>query len=372
MANTNNAGALELETTNLAGALRVARWGIAAGRVIHWIGHPGIGKSAIAMQLAGALGFSLETLIASQSAPEDLGGIPVPREGLIERLPIGPIRRASAGPALLFLDEVSQAPAYLQGAMLTLINERFCGDARLHAETGILLASNPEISSAGGQAITAPFANRVHSINVVPDHAEVIAYLGDLGPSGSTLRELGADYAATLERSPDLLQLTPPADAQSGAPWASPRAIERALRIWASAIDSGESPDDLGVAKLALGGSIGGNASRAFLAILKIRDQVASPAEITRDPKGAKVPTNTDAGIATLGVVARVAESACASAWVYAERLAPEWRATLIPRLLKGTIDPKSPHAGEASKSRIKIMGAHGAAIARAGAGVRA
>lgn len=358
----------DLEIVNLADAIRLAGWCVDADRPLHLVGDPGIGKSAIAGVIASRASRSLECLILSQSAPEDVGGVPVPGGGQVARLPIGPVARASAHPSILFLDEVSQAPIHLQGAALTLINERYAGDTRLHPGTRILLASNPVSSAAGGQDLAPPFCNRIHSVRVRPDVGEVTGYLASMGADGSTLRALGADYGATLERAPQLLQLDAPVGARASEPWASPRAIERALRIWASAIDAGERADDLRVAKWCLSGSIGGNAASAYLAILRVRDRLPSPAEILREPGKARLPTDTDTGIACLGVVARVAEVDVACAWVYLERLSPELRMSVAPRLTGKALDPKSPHAKEGSASRIRILGAQGATIARASA----
>jgi MoxR-like ATPase len=373
----------DLETLNLENVIRLAQWCIRADRPLHMIGEPGIGKSAIASVIADSARVALAPLILSQSAPEDVGGIPVPGAGQVARLPIGPIKRCVDAPGLLFLDEVSTAPIHAQASALTLINERFAGDVRLHVGTRILLASNPPKSSAGGMELAPPFVNRIHSVNVAPELAEVAGYLSDLGGArapvapvaplsasyADTLRGLGADYAITMEKSPNLLQVDAPTGARASEPWASPRAIERALRIWASAIDAGERADDLQVAKWCLAGSIGGNAASVYLAILRVRDRIASPAEILKDPRKAKIPTDTDTGIASLGVVARVAEMDVACAWIYMARLSPEFRMALAPRLLGKAIDPKSPWAKDGSAERIKALGAHGATIARASKG---
>lgn len=374
---------MELETLSLTDVVRLAQWCLRADRPLHLVGDPGIGKSAIAGAVADSAGLGLAPLILSQCAPEDIGGIPVPGNGSVQRLPIGPVARCVAGPGLLFLDEVSTAPLHNQASALTLINERYAGDVKLHAGTRILLASNPPRSAAGGIELAPPFVNRIHSVNVRPTAEEVGAYMGALGAPraplapvaplspqyGEILRALGADYAITLERSPRLLQLEAPTGSRASEPWASPRAIERALRIWASAIDAGEKADDLRVAKWCLSGSVGAEAAGAYLAILRVRDRIASPAEILRDPAKAKIPTDTDTGIASLGVVARVAETDTACAWIYLARLTPEFRMALAPRLLAKAIDPKSPWAKDGNAQRIKVLGAHGATIARASRG---
>lgn len=359
-----------LEVVTLADARRIARWAFQADAPLHWIGEPGIGKSACAQGLADDLGLPLVTLILSQRAPEDVGGVPVPGAGgagsaCVPVLPIGTISRVVDAPGLLFLDEIGQAPPHLQGPALSLVNERLAGDVRLHPDTRILLASNPISSGTSGQELSAPLVNRIHSVVIRPDVAEVSAYLSQIGADGSTLRALGADYSATLDRSPNLLQLDAPAGGGVGAPWASPRAIVRALKIWASAIDSGERADDLQVAKWSLAGSIGAGPAGAYLAILRVRDRIASPAEILKDPRKCKAPTDVDTGIASLGVVARVAEVDVGAAWIYVSRLSPEFRQALMPKLQAKAIDPRSPWAKEGSAEKIRALGAYGATIAR-------
>jgi MoxR-like ATPase len=361
---------MEIDVVNLRDARRMVKWAVLADRPVMLWGDPGIGKSAIVFQLAQELGLPAHALIASQSAPEDAGGIPVPQQGGVIRSPIGPVARCVEAPGLLFLDELPNANTALQGAFLTMVNERYAGDARLHAGTRIVAAGNDPETGAGAGDLAPPMVGRFHHIRVEPEISEVQSYLDTLGPDGSTLRALAADLSATLDRSPDLLQLKAPAGVQATPePWASPRSWERALRIRAAAIDGGEDANDERVARMCMAGSVGRNVTASYLAILRVRDRIASPAEILRDPVSARLPTDTDTGIASLGVIAMAAAQDVAPAWVYAQRLNPEIRVSIASRLSAIPIRPDSPHAAAGQKAKIALLADLSRSIANANKG---
>lgn len=351
---------------SLARAQRMIEWALKANTPIHFLGSPGIGKSAVVRQAGKRLGMRVVTLILSQCAPEDVGGIPVPGDGQVARLPIGPIRIASQEPVILFIDEVSTSPLHLQAAALTLVNERFAGDVALHPDTRIVLASNPPESSTGGGDLSPAFSNRITHVHVEPALAEVQAYLNTLGDDGSTLRGLALDYSATLDHAPELVQFDPPPGALSGgAPWASPRAIERGLRLWAAAVDMGESATDVEVARDCLAGAIGESAARALLAILRVRGKLPSIAEVLASPDKAKLPTDTDTSVAALGVVAQVATQDVWAAWIYCERLAPEYRVALLARLAACAPPKSSPHANAGRMAMVRLSAKQAVAMSR-------
>lgn len=357
---------------NIAETIQMLRFALNADVVLHLEGDPGIGKSAIVRALASEMGVPLHTLILSQCAPEDVGGVPVKDGNAISRLPIGPIRRCCEAPGILFGDEYSQAPAHIQGASLTLINERFAGDAQLHPGTRIVLASNPVESGSGANDLTPPATNRMHHIRVIPDVSEVQAYFSTLGTEGSTLRSLAVDYMATVDNEPRLIALSPPPGAAaSGLPWASPRAIERALRLFAAALDAGES--DMGKTAIAcLSGSLGEDAARAYMAIRKVRDRLPSVKQILTDPTSAILPTDSGTRVASLGILAQVAQVDPCAAWAYVGRFNGtddrEVRTVAGKQLMRFNIEEhakKSAHYKVAKEARIKTFGMIGATQGR-------
>lgn len=335
-----------------------------ANTPINLIGAPGIGKTEIVGAIAQSMGIPLYSLILSQIDPSDIGGIPVPTNGAIVRMPIGPIRDAGQVPGILFLDEASQASPAIQGGALTLINERRAGDFRLHPDTRIVLGMNPPDSAANGNELAPPFQNRIIHVEVCPELSEVQAYLFALGAEGSALRTLASDYAATLESSPRLLQVDPPSGvASSGQRWASPRMIVRGLTMCAQ-LDS-----DSQLFGIALSGAIGEESAGAYLAIRKVRDRLPKATDILNDPKNSKVPgpDDVDACVASLGVLAEVAQKDVSAGWVWADRMQnPEIQIAAGKTLLRFPMSPGKAckFVPDATRARAKIMGRSGMVLA--------
>ena len=131
---------------------------------------------------------------------------------------------------ILFLDEFGNAHSAIKGAALTLLQERFAGDTKLHPDTRIILASNAEAQSEGGHSYGAPTIGRLTRIQMVPLIDEVSAYFEKLGAEGSNLNALASDFAATLCKEPSLLQLEPPPGSiRAQRSWGAPRSWERML-----------------------------------------------------------------------------------------------------------------------------------------------
>ena len=108
-------------------------------------GHPGVGKSALAADLAGALGLPLVDLRLAQREPAELCGVyfPDPAGGALELLAPPWATQVCDAPALLFLDEINAAVTRLhQAAAYQLVLERRVGPRPLHPGTRVLAAGN--------------------------------------------------------------------------------------------------------------------------------------------------------------------------------------------------------------------------------------
>lgn len=126
-------------------------------------GEPGAGKTAKIQALSRAMGWHLETVIASIREPSDFGGLPVPENGHGVRLepPSWAVRVANhAGPAVVFLDEASCATPAVQSALLRPILEGWVGDLHLPSTVRWVAAANPPDQAAGGWDLAPPLANR--------------------------------------------------------------------------------------------------------------------------------------------------------------------------------------------------------------------
>lgn len=343
------------------------------------IGAPGTGKTELGKTLAKATARPFVPLEIQGSADEDINGIPARDHatGQVLRFPIGPLRQASSAPSIFMLDEIDRSGSQKQGTILALLRERRAGDTYLHAETDLLLAANGS-TSGGTHNLISAFLNRCLPVNFVQDAAEVQDYLAggwrkteapdlisldvpgwDMAKLNGALADLMLDYSATSAKAPGLIQTEAPAGSEeTGAPWASGRAIVEGLKVLNVGLASGLTGETL-VACLA--GCVGKEAAGAFFAVRKVRDRLPNVADIINNPKGALVPAtdDTEANVGVLGLAAIAASKNANNAWLYAGRLTNRECAVA---LTKGLM--KFPPTGnpEAMAVKMKMMGRVGLA----------
>lgn len=348
----------EIPTVNFATARGVLLAAHAADVPVLLLGDPGVGKSALARQVAKAVGKKLVVLLGSTIDPTDVGGIPFLVDGAARRFPLEVIQLAIKEGVILFLDEISCAPPVVQAALLRLILERCAGDSQLHPQTWVMAAANPPEQAPGGFELSAPLIGRVTLARLRPDAREVLDYFQELGEEDSQLRAEATDFALTAGVQPDLLQINIPADCVTGnAPWGAPRSWERALRAKAAAEETDASRD---VVSALLEGSVGKRQAQAYLGILKMRKDCATMEDIVKNPDTAKIPTDPQKQLAILGVIGHVAKENSWAAWIYANRLdRPEFKAACAKMLQKRTPSAMSAKwAKEGVQARVALLGA--------------
>mgnify|MGYP001586763482 CR=1 FL=1 len=160
-------------------------------------GHPGVGKSTLARQLADELGLPLIDIRLAQRDPVDLAGVYFPDRDTQTLVAYPPdwARQAEAAPAFVFLDEINAAVTRLhQAAAYQIVLERRVGNVHFHPDTVVMAAGNLEEDNAVVTSLSSALCNRfvhfVHDISV-PDwidwaagngvHPDVIAYIGAHG-----------------------------------------------------------------------------------------------------------------------------------------------------------------------------------------------
>jgi hypothetical protein len=136
-------------------------------------GHPGIGKSSLAADLAAHFALPLIDIRLSHRDPSELAGIQMPdRDGrLIVVYPPDWLHRICESPHVLFLDEISAGVTKLhQAVAYQILNDRCLGPYRFHPDTLVLGASNlPEdnaIVSPLSDALIDRVARAILEVNV--------------------------------------------------------------------------------------------------------------------------------------------------------------------------------------------------------------
>jgi len=332
---------------------------VEAGVGVYVVGPPGCGKSSMMVEVARDLGRPLSTLIASNCDPVDFAGLPYVVDGSLRRALMPEIQAAVDTAAILFLDEIASVNDTVKAPLMRLILEQVAGATRLHAGAAIVAAGNYADQCPNGQELTAAQTNRFVVLELLPTIDEVVGYFRRLtGP----LADEAADFAATLDMDPTLVQFTPARESiDAGKPFASPRAWERGLRAWTVA---GARTDAVGYAILA--GSVGDERAAKFLAYRRVRHTLPSVDEIIASPTAAKCPSadRRIEQISSLGILARVAARDVWAAWTYADRLerdiALAATRVIMVHPVKATA---SPHMMSGARAQAKLMGAASKAV---------
>lgn len=166
-------------------------------------GAPGIGKSDMIRELALEMGYDVFDVRLLLMTEVDVRGIPyyssdtkdmqwappsafpVMRDGNTVRMIDGVER-----PAIIFLDEITQASPSVQAAALQLVLDRRIGEYLLHKNVAIVAAGNRALDRTGAKAVIKALANRFLHLNVEVSfddwqkwalannvHPEVVGYL---------------------------------------------------------------------------------------------------------------------------------------------------------------------------------------------------
>jgi DNA polymerase III delta prime subunit len=324
-------------TVDAAGLKELVRLAIDTKIPLLVLGPPGTGKTLIAQDVARkAYAEKFPELYGSGklspvayyppalAPPEESGGIPTREADRIVRKLVGPVAEACTRPALLLLDEITRCDARQQGGLMVGVNERRWGDFLLHPDTSIVLLGN-EPDSGGVFSLLDALLNRCLTVRYQPRNEEFLAWAPDnLGAEGSLLRELVRDYCATAAVRTELVQsIPPPGFAESGALWASWRAIEKGLTALAGLLTRNpNAPEDLLFATLA--GCIGKVPAAGYLTARRLREALPRAEDIVADPKSARLPTDFEAAVSALGLLDRVARNSPEAAWIYAGRFTSE------------------------------------------------
>ena len=284
--------------------------------VLLW-GEPGVGKTASVNALASALGWPIETVLASLREPSDFAGLPVVIDGDMRFAPPDwATRLAGTERSICFFDEVSTAAPSVQKALLRVVHERVVGDLAMGPGVRMIAAANPVDVAAGGWDLAAPLANRFCHLDWPIDPTTIAIGLTGRWPDPLQVDvkpdweggcgRIAATVSGFLMARPHLAHARPSEESEAGRAWPSPRSWAAVIRVLAVA-EGAVISDEARMALIA--GLVGDGAAVEFATYERDLD-LPDPEALLADPLSYTRPERDDQVHA---VVAAVVDAALRS-----------------------------------------------------------
>lgn len=266
---------------------------------------PGVGKSAITLQLAEQLNIKVIDIRLAQSDPTDLSGFPAinadrtragyvpmdtfPIEGdeLPYRINKDGSQGAQYGGWLLFLDEFTSAPLSVQAAAYKLVLDRQVGRFNLHEKVAIVCAGNKDTDNAIVTRMSTAMQSRLIHLELAVDFDDWVHWANGAGIDHRIL--------SFLHFRKDLLHSFDPKHSDKTFP------CPRTWEFLSSLIEPWETVESRKLPLIA--GTIGNGAAGEFLSHCRLFGQLPTFDEIMSNPSGYKLPDNPSAMYAICGMI---------------------------------------------------------------------
>lgn len=301
-----------MRPTELASAIAAL---MQSGRPAFIWGPPGVCKSSIIREVAASQNRPLVDIRAALLDPVDLRGLPrITAEGTSQWCPPAFLPSDPGSEAIIFLDELPQAPAMVQSACLQLTLDRRLGEYELPAACSIIAAGNRQEDRAGAHRMITPLLNRfVHlDVEVSNDDWQAWALRSGIDPRVRGFIKW---------RPASLFAFDPKAADQRAFP--TPRS-------WHFVSDCIRNlPPDVRLFDIAAG-CVGSGAASEFQSFCTVYSKLPDPEAVLANPKGFPLPSGSDASVmyALVGALTELIRSKPAKAGdlaIFASRLPAEF-----------------------------------------------
>jgi hypothetical protein len=202
------------------------------GAAVSWMlhGRPGVGKTEVVSQLARTRGARLFDLRLTTIEPQDLRGLPYYDHDRGRTVWYRPEDLPDAGPAVLFLDELTAAAPTLQPTVYGLLQERRVGRHLLPEDVFIVAAGNTVEDGAVAYEMGTALSDRLVHLHLqadAQDWLKTYAVAAGIHPA----------VTAFIRARPDLFETTEDALRRGHAIACTPRSWERVSRLMTAVPD---------------------------------------------------------------------------------------------------------------------------------------
>lgn len=276
-------------------------------------GKPGIGKSDIVAQACDAAGAHLIISHPVVSDPTDYKGLPFPDkdDGTAHFLPFGELNEIihAKTPTVYFLDDLGQAPASVQAAVMQLILARRINGHKVSPEVCFIAATNRREDKANVQGLLEPVKSRFASIVSLDVNT-------DDWVRWAIMNGMPVELIAFVRFRPDILEKFEATKDIINSP--SPRTVSNVGKMQLANLPKSMEFE-------AFTGAAGESFAAEYVGFLDIFRALPDIDGILADPDGAKVPTAANVQYALCGALgARMNEQTMAPIVKYTKRLPTE------------------------------------------------
>ena len=279
-------------------------------------GHPGVGKSSLARDLAASMGLPMVDIRLAQRDPAEIAGVYYPDRDRACLSLLAPdwVRQACDTPSLVFLDEINAAVTKLhQAAAYQIVLERRVGPFAFHPGTVVLAAGNLEEDNAIVSPLSSALSNRFAHFTMRVDADAWVAWANRAGVHDAVIAHVSRGGDEVLyDRGREMA-------------FPSPRTWEMAGRALSAA-----RPQDR---RRVVAACVGLPAAERFFAFLRVFERVDPRAVIERgEPLDFGTPENADPSFVHAAVFT-------VAAWVQRRELADAHLSHLVRFLRSPGLD---------------------------------